>query len=166
MREDLVAGAAPAQERTRTPTSASRWARMRSLYLDRAAGLLSALALVLGLLTIVDALFTGQRGRVHTLTQIIPVPASAGATAVVFVTGIVLLRLAAGLRKRKRAAWQAAVLATFGMTMAHFLRGDRRFVEGGISLALLLLLLLARSRFTARADPRSRWFALRLFLQA
>lgn len=128
--------------------------------------MLAALALVLGLLTIADALFTGQRGRVHALTQIIPVPASAAATAVVFVTGIVLLRLAAGLRKRKRAAWQAAVLATFGMTIAHFLRGNQRFVEGGISLALLVLLLLARSRFTAHADPRSRWFALRLFLQA
>jgi lysyl-tRNA synthetase class 2 len=159
-----VAGAAPAQERT--PPSASRWARLRAGYLERAAGMLAALALVLGLLTIVDALFTGQRGRVHALTQIIPVPASAAATAVVFVTGIVLLRLAAGLRKRKRAAWQAAVLATFGMTVAHFLRGDRRFVEGGISLALLVLLLLARSRFTAQADPRSRWFALRVFLQA
>jgi lysyl-tRNA synthetase class 2 len=139
---------------------------LRAGYLDRAPGLLAALALILGLLTIVDALFSDQRGRVHTLTQIIPVPASAGATAVVFVTGIVLLRLAAGLRKRKRAAWLAAVLATFGMTIAHFLRGERRFVEGGISLALLLLLLLARSRFTAKADPRSRWYALRLFLQA
>jgi lysyl-tRNA synthetase, class II len=167
MREDLVAGAEPAAPtRERTPTSVSRWSRLRNGYLDRAPGVLAALALVLGLLTIADALLTGQRGRVHALTQIIPVPASAAATAVVFVTGIVLLRLAAGLRKRKRAAWQAAVLATFGMTIAHFLRGDRRFVEGGISLALLVLLLLARSRFTAQADPRSRWFALRLFVQA
>jgi lysyl-tRNA synthetase class 2 len=162
--EGMVPAAAPVRQGS--AARQTRWSRLTAGYLCRAPGMLSALALVLGLLTIADALFTGQRGRVHALTQIIPVPASAAATAVVFVTGIVLLRLAAGLRKRKRAAWQAAVLATFGMTVAHFLRGDRRFVEGGISLALLALLLLARSRFTAQADPRSRWFALRLFLQA
>ena len=149
-----MAGVTPAQ--TRAAVSGTRGRRVWLGYLDRAPGLLAALALGLGLLTIVDALFSDQRDRVHALTQIIPVPASATATAVVFVTGIVLLRLAAGLRKRKRAAWQAAVLATFGMTIAHFLRGERRFIEGGISLALLVLMLLAHSRFTAKPDPRSR----------
>ena len=53
-----VTPAAPTQERT--PTSASRWTRLRNAYLNRAAGVLAALALILGLLTIADALFTGR----------------------------------------------------------------------------------------------------------
>lgn len=144
----------------------ARWSALWSGYLQRAPGLLALLASVLGFLTIVDALFVDQRGRVHAITRIIPVPASAAATAVVFVTGIVLLRLASGLRKRKRAAWQAAVLATAGMAAAHVFRSEQRLVEGGISVVLLVLLVAARSRFTAEADPRSRWFALRLLIQA
>jgi lysyl-tRNA synthetase class 2 len=157
-----VAGRVPADH----AAASGRWAALRAGYLRQAPRLLSALALVLGLLTIVDALFVEQRGRVHALTRILPVPASATATAIVFVTGMVLLRLASGLRKRKRAAWQAAVLATAGMAVAHVLRAEERFVEGGISVLLLVLLVAARSRFTAEADPRSRWFALRLFIQA
>ncbi|HET6876173.1 MAG TPA: phosphatidylglycerol lysyltransferase domain-containing protein [Jatrophihabitans sp.] len=139
---------------------------MRTVYLQRAPDLIAGVALLLGLLTIVDAVFVDQRGRVHAITRIIPVPASAAATAVVFVSGMLLLRLSAGLRKRKHRAWQAAVVATAGVLVAHVFRGERRYVEAAIGLVLLVLLLLARSRFTAKPDPRSRWFALRFLLQA
>jgi len=75
-----------------------------------------------------------------------------------------LLRVAAGLRKRKRVAWQIAVGAAFVMTLSHVFRGFRPG-EAVISLLLLLMLLTARSRFTARSDAHSRWFAARIFLQ-
>ncbi len=139
--------------------------RIREGYLRRAPGLISTIALLLGLLTVVDALFVGQRFRVHVITQVIPVPASAAATAVVLVSGLLLLRLAAGLRKRKRRAWRAAVLVTAAIVLAHLFRDERRIGEVVVGLALLVMLLTARTRFTARSDAHSRWFALRVLIQ-
>ena len=78
---------------------------------------------------------------------------------------LLLLRLAAGLRKRKRREWIGAVVITVVMTAAHLFRAEQRPVEASITLVLLVALLAARSRFTAKPDPRSRWFAARVFVQ-
>jgi lysyl-tRNA synthetase, class II len=142
-----------------------RWARFRADYLQRAPGLIATIATLLGLLTVVDAIWASERHRVHGLTKIIPVPASAAAAAVVFVSGVLLLRIAAGLRKRKRLAWQVGVAVSFLMTIAHFFRDERRYDEAAFTLVLLVLLVTARSRFTAKSDPHSRWFAAKVFLQ-
>ena len=139
--------------------------RIRKGYLRRAPGLISTIALLLGLLTLVDALFVGQRFRVHVITQVIPVPASAAASAVVLVSGLLLLRLAAGLRKRKRRAWRASVVVTGAIIVAHLFRDERRIGEVVVGAVLLALLVTARSRFTARSDPHSRWFAIRVLVQ-
>lgn len=154
-----------AERDTRPPDRPTRLARMRQAYLRRAPNIIATIALLLGLLTILDVLMPDERHRIHALTRIIPVPASAAATAVVAVFGLLLLRVAAGLRKRKRLAWQVGVLAALAMTVAHVFRDDRRIGEAVITLVLLVLLLTARSRFTARSDPHSRWFAVRVFVQ-
>ena len=78
---------------------------------------------------------------------------------------MVLLRVAAGLRKRKRREWIGAVVITVVMTAAHLFRAEQRPLEASITLVLLVALLAARSQFTARPDPRSRWFAARIFVQ-
>ncbi len=149
-----------------TPTRTradGRWARLRAGYLARAPRIVTWIAWLLGVLTLTDAFFPNERLRVHTLTRIIPVPASAAATAVAAVSGLLLLRIAAGLRKRKRREWLAAVVITFVMTAAHVFRDEPRPLEAGITLVLLVLLVAARSQFKAKADPRSRWAALRVF---
>lgn len=142
-----------------------RLARLRAGYLRYAPRLIATIALLLGLLTVIDALLVGQRFRVHAITQVIPVPASAAATAVVLVSGVLLLRLAAGLRKRKKRAWRAAVLASAALVAAHLFRDERRLGEVIVGAALLVMLITARSRFTARSDPHGRWFALRILIQ-
>ena len=143
----------------------SRWSRLRDAYLARAPRIVAWIAWVLGILVLADAVWAGQRNRVHALTKIIPVPASAAAAAVMAVSGVVLLRVAAGLRKRKRREWIGAVVITVVMTAAHLFRAEQRPLEASITLVLLVALLAARSQFTARPDPRSRWFAARIFLQ-
>ncbi len=120
---------------------------------------------MLGILVLADAVWAGQRNRVHSLTKIIPVPASAAAAAVMAVSGVLLLRLAAGLRKRKHREWVGAVVITVVMTAAHLFRAEQRPVEASITLVLLVALLAARSQFTAKPDPHSRWFAARIFAQ-
>ena len=74
------------------------------------------------------------------------------------------MRIAAGLRKRKRMAWRAAVVVTAVVCVAHVLKGHR-LGEALLFLVLLVMLVTARSRFTARSDPTSRWVAARVFLQ-
>ena len=146
-------------------TAGSVWRRVRAAYLRRAPGFIAGVATLLGLLTLLDALLPPTRVRVHALTAVIPVPASATAIAVTAVSGLLLLRVAAGLHRRKRRAWQIAVVLTVVMSLTHLVRGDRRIGEAVVTLVLLAMLLAARSRFTAKPDPYGRWFALRVLLQ-
>ncbi|MGH8861297.1 MAG: phosphatidylglycerol lysyltransferase domain-containing protein, partial [Jatrophihabitantaceae bacterium] len=160
--------ALPAAQQVRAPHRSgppSRWRRIRAAYLAQAPRIVTWIAWILGVLVLTDAFWVRERGRVHALTRIIPVPATAAATAVTAVSGLLLLRLAAGLRKRKRLEWLAAVAVTLVLSAAHIFRDERRPIEAAITLVLLLALLAARSRFTAKPDPRSRWFAARVFAQ-
>ena len=98
------------------------------------------------------------------MTDPLGIPATAAAVAVSAVAGLLLLRLAASLRKRKRAGWLASVAVTAILIVAHLLKGHR-LLEVLTPLLLLIMLLTARSQFRAKADPASRWFAARVFLQ-
>ena len=146
-------------------SESSRWQRLKAGYLARAPRIVAGIAWVLGVFVLLDALWADERVRVHALTKIIPIPATAAAAAVTAISGLLLLRIAAGLRKRKRREWIAAVAITLVMTVAHLVRAERRPVEATITLVLLVALLAARSRFTAKPDPRSRWYAARVFVQ-
>ena len=143
----------------------TRRARWRASYLDHAPQIIATVAGLAGVLALVDAFWGSARDRVHAVIGLLPIPATAAATAVVGVSGLLLLRVAAGLRKRKRREWRAAVVITFVMTLAHVFRAERRPIEAAVTLVLLIMLITARSRFTAKADPRSRWFAVRVFVQ-
>ena len=140
------------------------FARFRLAYARRAPEILAGLAWWFGFLTLVSAFVPRERDRLDAVTQLLPVPWHAAATAVVAVSGLLLLRLASALRKRKRRAWIAAVGVTALMTVAHVADGIRA-VEAGISLLLLVMLVNARREFRAKSDPRSRWFAAAVFAQ-
>ena len=68
--------------------------------------------------------------------------------------GLLLLLLADQLAKRKQAAWRVAVGLSALALVAHILKGPHQ-VGLGISVALLVLLLVARKNFRAPADPPS-----------
>jgi lysyl-tRNA synthetase class 2 len=147
-----------------SPAVLGRTHRWRAAYVRRAPEIIATIAWFLGALTLADALMPHERGRITAIVRVIPIPIGAAATAIVAVSGLLLLRLSAALRKRKRRAWNAAVVLASVMTVAHLVRGVR-LAEAAISLSLLLMLLEARPRFTAKADPRTRWFALVVFAQ-
>ncbi len=147
-----------------TASAPTRGERFRARYLRMAPRLLSALAALVGLLTLFEALVRSERMRVHDLTQVIPVPATAAASAVVAVSGLLLLRVAAGLRKRKRRAWRMGVGVTVVMIFAHVIKAHH-IGESIVSIAFLILLITARSQFRAKSDPTTRWFAVRVFVQ-
>jgi lysyl-tRNA synthetase class 2 len=158
--------------RTTTPATA-RLHRARvahRAYLHHAPTLIAGLARLAGLLTMLDTVLPArERARAHQLVPLLPIPATDAATAATVALGLLLLRVAAGLRRRKRRAWRIAVAATILIGLAHLLKAHRD-EDGGAAvlattLALLAMLITAHARFTARSDPASRWFALRIAFQ-
>lgn len=137
--------------------------RLSAGYRRQATGVIAKIAALLGVLAIIDGIVPEQRDHVHDLTRLLPLPAGAAAASVTALSGLLLLRVAAALRKRKRRAWRLAVGATMAMAVTFAVRGHH---PGGLVVSLILLGLLgsARRSFTARSDPTTRWFALRVFL--
>ncbi|MFC3449522.1 phosphatidylglycerol lysyltransferase domain-containing protein [Amycolatopsis speibonae] len=121
-----------------------------------------------GLLALVSVLVPAGRrtlrGRVATWLEL-PHEATVGAATVALVTGVLLVLLAAGLKRRKRRAWQLAVAAAALLTVSHL--GLRHVLGPGlVSLALLVALIATRRSFIALPDPvTGRWRAVRVFLQ-
>ncbi|QXV60376.1 phosphatidylglycerol lysyltransferase domain-containing protein [Amycolatopsis sp. TNS106] len=121
-----------------------------------------------GLLALVSVLVPAGRrtlrGRVAEWLEL-PHEATVGAATVALVTGVLLMLLATGLKRRKRRAWQLAVATAALLTVSHL--GLRHALGAGlVSLALLIALIATRRHFIALPDPvTGRWRAIRVFLQ-
>ncbi|PKV87053.1 phosphatidylglycerol lysyltransferase domain-containing protein [Streptomyces sp. TLI_146] len=126
--------------------------------------LVGTAATFVGLLNIAAGIFPRFRAsRMHAVTEVLPGTTGPFAAALALSTGVLLLLLAHGLKRRKRRAWRAAVALLPIGAVAQFLY--RHSVVGVlISIALLVLLVRHRSEFTALPDPRSRWKALANFI--
>ncbi|RSN37159.1 hypothetical protein DMC61_03590 [Amycolatopsis sp. WAC 04169] len=121
-----------------------------------------------GLLALVSVLVPAGRRtlRGHVAAWLeLPHEATVGAATVALVTGVLLMLLATGLKRRKRRAWQLAVAAAALLTVSHL--GLRHTLGAGlVSLALLIALIATRRHFIALPDPvTGRWRAIRVFLQ-
>ncbi len=143
----------------------SRPAALRSRYSAATPRVVGLVAAALGAVSVISGLWPQRWHALYQFTTVLPAPATATADALVVVSGVLLMRVAAGLRKRKRAEWRIAVVICVILTVASLLRDERRPIMATVALLLLISLLLARSRFTARTDVRSRWFAVRVGLQ-
>jgi lysyl-tRNA synthetase class 2 len=141
--------------------------RLLAIYLEHAPRWIARFAALTGLLVLADGLWHHHWRMLSAFSPplIHGAPEHAAADAVVAVAGLMLLRIAAGLRKRKRIAWWLALAACAAITVGELVREERRPVDVALSITLLSALVLARSRFTAVADPRSRWFAARVAAQ-
>ncbi len=80
------------------------------------------------------------------------------------IIGLLLLMLSHGLRRRKRRAWQGALVLLASSAAIHALVRDRHLVPAAVAAALIVILLIAyRREFYAVGDPRTRWRALGAF---
>jgi lysyl-tRNA synthetase, class II len=116
--------------------------------------LLAAAAAVVGVIGIVSALTPAIAGRYDVVRGVLPpgVPTAARVLALAF--GIALLWLSRSLARRRRRAWQLAVVVVLAAAVAHLAKG-LDFEEAIISLGLLVALLRYRARFDVPGDPRS-----------
>src|SRR4051794_13382843 len=130
---------------------------MNGLYPERmtrpkAESLLAWGAAVTGVIGIVSALTPEMANRVDLVRGVLPpeVPAAARVLALSF--GIALIWLSRSLAKRRRRAWQLAVVVVFASAAAHLVKG-LDFEEASVSALLLVALLYYRRRFDVPGDP-------------
>ena len=93
------------------------------------------------------------------INELLPGSLNNVARGATLITGLLLLMLAHGLRRRKRRAWRAVVGLLAFTIVLHLIKsfGSSTAV---VSLVLLGALMLFRDEFYAVGDPRTRWRAL------
>lgn len=119
--------------------------------------------LLTGVLDLVSALTHAERRRLHVLRGYVPGGVVNASTALTLVTGVLLILLARGLRRRKHRAWVVTVALLAGSVLLNLLKG-LDIEEATVSAGLLLALVAVRSEFFALGDPRTRWRAVAAFL--
>lgn len=116
--------------------------------------------LLIGLVDIATAVSPRVReSRIERIAPYVPGLADDVARAAALVSGMLLVLLARGLRRRKRRAWEAAVTL---LTVSALVQGLRHhaFVAAAVSALLCAALVLLRGEFHALGDPRGRTRAL------
>ncbi len=132
-------------------------------YHRRVPSVVASITSIIGVLNLVVALVPRERHRLGDMHDFLPVALSAGAVSVLAVSGLLLWRVGTMLRRRKRRAWQAALVLYTVLVFAHLANGT--YIAAGVSLILLVLLATSGRQFRAKADPVSRWFAAKIVCQ-
>src|SRR5437660_2168550 len=120
-----------------------------SRLLPRAA---AACAAVVGVVNIASALTPNIRWRGHLLLQFEPVEAMRLFHALALPTGAALLLVAPYLLKRRRRAWQAALVLMVALGLFDLLKG-LDFEETAITWGTAAVLFVGASGFRVRHDP-------------
>ena len=119
--------------------------------------------IVLGLVDVISAVTPERSARLRELTKVMPLAVAHAASAATAVTGLLLILVGRGLRRRKRRAWRVAVVLLLFSTALHIVKGlDAE--EASITLTGAILLLLLHRQFYAAGDPRTRWRAPAAFV--
>ena len=130
---------------------------------SRIPGVAAVLCALAGVVDLASALSHADRARLHALTMVVPGALTNASAAATLVTGILLLLLARGLKRRKRRAWRAVVVLLAGSVALHVLKG-LDVEEASLAAALLIGLVVWRDQFPAKGDPRTRWRAVAAFV--
>jgi lysyl-tRNA synthetase, class II len=126
-----------------------------------AAGLICMLIGLSDIISVIVPEWHERLRRMH--AAVVPGTLLAVAGTAVVITGLLLLMLSHGLRRRKRRAWQATVVLLAFNIVIHLLHGLSHIGLALVSLVALGALLYFREDFYARGDPRTRWRALLVF---
>jgi lysyl-tRNA synthetase class 2 len=119
---------------------------------SRAPQLLAVIAAAAGLIGIISAATPEWPGRLSLVREYLSTSTPGVADGLVVATSIGLLLLARGLARRRRRAWQAAVLILGLSAVLHLVKGlDAE--EAIFDLVVLVLLVRKRRAFYAIGDP-------------
>jgi lysyl-tRNA synthetase class 2 len=122
--------------------------------LPSAERLLAWSAAGVGVIGLVSALTPEMASRVDLVQGVLPPGWPEAARVLTIAFGIGLIWLSRSLAKRRRRAWQLAVVVVVASAAAHLAKG-LDFEEATISLLLLAALIRWRRRFDVPGDPAS-----------
>ncbi|WP_375500408.1 phosphatidylglycerol lysyltransferase domain-containing protein [uncultured Jatrophihabitans sp.] len=151
-----------------TILSPSRLTRTRSRVtglVEHAPRISAYVAVLAGLLSLTDVLWAHPWGVLSAFSPIELDPGNRTVEVAVAVSGLLLLRVAVGLRRGKRSALLLGIAACATICFVNVIRDDWRPIESTVVSVLLVGLILAHSRFTAVDDPVGRDFAVRVAAQ-
>ncbi|MDQ1715127.1 MAG: lysyl-tRNA synthetase, class, partial [Frankiaceae bacterium] len=134
--------------------------RTRRTWVPRAAAWIVGLS---GVLSIAGALMRRLPRTAVWLGGVLPLDVQGAATAATLFSGVLLLLLTRGLRRRKRRAHNLAVALLAVIVALHVIR-EAHLVGAIISVGLLAALVAYRREFYADSDPRTRWGAVAVFM--
>ena len=117
--------------------------------------------LLIGLVTIIEGANPGfyAHYRLHRVGYLAPGTLVNLTRTADVITGLLLVLLSDGLRRRKRRAFQATVVLLACSTVLHATHFPR-VGQAAATFVLLCVLLVFRREFYAVGDPRSQWRAL------
>jgi len=114
--------------------------------------ILAWLAVLAGAISIFSALTPEFSDRYDLVTGVLPPGVPDAARTVALALGIGLIWLSLGIARRKRRAWQLAVVIVLASAIAHLAKG-LDFEEATAHVLLLAALLRSRREFVAPGDP-------------
>jgi lysyl-tRNA synthetase, class II len=117
------------------------------------------LTLLIGVYNILGVLAPQFHERLHRLGKVMPGSLTNAARTADVITGLLLIMLAHGLRRRKRRAWEAVTILLAVSIVAHIVHGPQ-LGQAIVAAITLCALLYFRDEFYAIGDPRTRWRAL------
>jgi phosphatidylglycerol lysyltransferase len=116
--------------------------------------LVAVLVVMMGAVNVLSALLAHAPHRLQLLHSILPFQVTRGSRTLTVAVGFLLMLLGKGLWRRKRRAWEFAVLLLGVSLVLHLVKG-LDYEEGLGILALILGLVHLRPYYTAKSDPPS-----------
>jgi lysyl-tRNA synthetase, class II len=122
----------------------------------RAPLILAAFVAVSGLVDIGSVITPGVSSSLSAIENVAPSALPHLARALVVPTGLALVVLSRGLRRRRRRAWQVTTMLVIAAALLHILEG-RPHYEAAVANTLLATVLIARRHdFAGRGEPDMR----------
>ncbi len=126
--------------------------------------LLAILTGLMGAINVLSAVRPTLLIHLLPLTQLSPVAVQQGSRVTAVVSGFMLLVLARGLWRHKRAAWWLTIVVLTMAMINHLLRED--YMTAALGVLLILFMITQRTHFRARSDPPSVWQGIQVLLAA
>jgi len=121
----------------------------------RAPLILAVFVAASGILDVASAVIPGVTSRLNAIESVTPNAVPHLARALVVPTGLALVILARGLRRRRRRAWQLTTALVVAAALLHIVKGLD--YEEAIACTVLATILIARRNdFTGHGDPDTR----------
>ena len=119
--------------------------------------LVGAYSFLVGLFIIITNVSRRFKGPRYILENYVAVYLNSTAFATAIFSGLLLLGLARGLSRRKRRAWQIAIVMLILSLLTEVFRFHAHPVQNALTIIFLALLIIFRREFYAKSDPSTRF---------